>query len=99
MRVARLGEKNPAWRGGIAKRNRKDTTADYKFWRMAVFSRDDYTCQYCLERGGKLNAHHIKSYKLYPELRVDVNNGLTLCSECHRNLHGNRVIIPERRMK
>lgn len=36
---------------------------EYKIWRKQVFQRDDYTCQKCLERGIRLEAHHKKSFK------------------------------------
>ena len=53
-------------------------------WRIKVFERDDYTCQGCGIRGGRLQAHHIKSYKEYPELRLDIDNGQTFCIDCHK---------------
>ena len=65
-------------------------TPEYKEWRDVVFERDNYTCQDCGERGGELNAHHIKPYNEYPDLRVDVGNGITLCVECHKNRHFSR---------
>lgn len=58
-------------------------SVEYKAWRTAVFERDDYTCQMCQKRGGVIQADHIKSFALYPELRFDINNGRTLCLECH----------------
>lgn len=60
---------------------------EYTLWRTAVFERDEYTCQHCRKVGGELNAHHIKSYKNYPELRTVLKNGLTLCESCHRSEH------------
>lgn len=55
----------------------------YKLWRKAVFERDDFTCVECGVRGGVLNADHIKPFALYPELRLEVSNGRTLCVNCH----------------
>jgi hypothetical protein len=60
---------------------------EYFEWRTEVFKRDCYTCQECGQVGGKLNAHHIKSYKNYPKLRVETSNGVTLCEVCHRKRH------------
>jgi 5-methylcytosine-specific restriction endonuclease McrA len=52
-------------------------------WRKSVFARDDYTCQRCGVKGGRLEAHHIKAYKPYPQLRHVLSNGMTLCKPCH----------------
>lgn len=61
---------------------------EYRFWRTEIFKRDNYTCQECKIRSCKgisvqLEAHHIKSWKDYPESRYDINNGITLCKSCH----------------
>lgn len=55
----------------------------YKAWRTLVFERDNYTCTGCATRGSKLHADHIKPFALYPELRLEVSNGRTLCIPCH----------------
>lgn len=53
-------------------------------WRNKVFERDSYTCVICKQRGGRLNADHIKSYAAFPTFRFDVSNGRTLCESCHK---------------
>lgn len=62
-------------------------SAKMREWRKLVFERDDYTCQICGKKGGNLNAHHIKPFSIFPELRFDVSNGITLCKKCHIELH------------
>jgi 5-methylcytosine-specific restriction endonuclease McrA len=51
-------------------------------WRDSVFKRDNYKCKIC-NKTGRLEAHHILQWRYYPELRFDVNNGITLCHACH----------------
>ena len=82
---SRSGEGNSNWQGGIMSENKKiRQSPEYKLWREAVFKRDEWTCVWCGQRGGKLNADHIKSFALFPELRLTVSNGRTLCFECHK---------------
>lgn len=66
-----------------AKRNAEMNECEYKIWRDAVFARDNWTCQECGQRGGKLCADHIKAWSTHPELRYELSNGRTLCRECH----------------
>lgn len=60
----------------------------YVEWRTKVYERDNYTCQCCGDnRGNDLNAHHLNSYSRYPESRLSIENGVTLCNKCHRAYH------------
>ena len=56
-------------------------------WAREVKDRDGYKCQEC-GTTEDLEAHHIKSWADYPNLRLDVNNGITLCHACHVKRHG-----------
>ena len=77
-------EKNPSWKGGITPEHKAiRMSRKYKNWRKQVFKRDNYTCQLCNKRGGKIEADHIKSFSKYPELRFKLSNGRTLCKSCH----------------
>lgn len=80
------GKKSHLWKGGISKEHDVIRhSLEYKLWRTAVFTRDNYTCIWCKDnKGGNLEADHIKPFSLYPELRFAIDNGRTLCKKCHR---------------
>lgn len=56
----------------------------HKEWSKAVKNRDSWKCKInnseCI---GKVIAHHIMSWKDYPEFRYIVSNGITLCKKHH----------------
>lgn len=82
------GENNPMWKGGITPENVMIRTSKPMItWRNEVFVRDDFTCQHCGQKGGKLQAHHIKPFSTHPDLREDLDNGITLCVDCHKAEH------------
>ena len=84
----RGGANHHNWKGGITPEvMRIRMSEDTRIWRKAVYERDDYTCQGCGQRGGKLHAHHLKEFSKYPELRFVVDNGQTLCVKCHTKTH------------
>ncbi len=90
------GIKISEWEGFRSELNhRLRTSAKIQIWRNAVFLRDNFTCQnedceFCNNKiGVLLHAHHVKSWKDFPELRFNINNGITYCAEFHlkSNLH------------
>lgn len=81
------------WKNGATnERQRIESSKEYKNWRKSIFERDDYTCVFCGIHGGNLNADHIKPFSLFPKLRLELDNGRTLCLDCHRTTetYGNR---------
>ncbi|KKL18854.1 hypothetical protein LCGC14_2471360 [marine sediment metagenome] len=92
---AMKGENAPSWKGGITLQKRIIRKSfKYKLWRESVFERDNWTCVFCNTRGGNLEPDHIKPFAFFPELRFDVNNGRTLCIECHKKTetHSKRTL-------
>ena len=90
--MAIVGNKNPSWKGGVTPEViRSRVSKKYEVWRKEVFSRDGYACKKCGDSsGGNLNAHHILGFSKYPELRFSIDNGITLCKNCHKIEHKKR---------
>lgn len=87
--IRQRGSKSHRWQGGKTEKIKLvRNSASYKQWRSSVFGRDDYTCQMCGERGGRLAAHHIRPFAKHKELRLTVGNGITLCWPCHHSIKG-----------
>lgn len=61
----------------------------YKDWRLKVYKRDKFKCQMpqCNSRS-RLEAHHIMKWSSASTLRYDTSNGITLCKNCHKSIHG-----------
>jgi hypothetical protein len=80
------GENNPRWISDRTKLKKRDKRNDplYKEWRRNVCLRDGFVCKInnkdCCK---KLEVHHILRWADYPELRYDINNGITLCKNHH----------------
>ena len=60
---------------------------EYNQWKNEVKHRDANTCRRCGFESN-LHVHHIKPFKKYPQFAVELDNGLTLCGNCHSLLRG-----------
>lgn len=107
QRVKLSGKNHWNWQDGISTINERIRKSFlYRQWRSDVFTRDDYTCQFCGEKGGSINADHIKPFAVilnkYSIKNINdaencaelwnINNGRTLCISCHKNTdtYGNK---------
>ena len=60
---------------------------EYKRWRRDIRLRDEDACRIC---GVHLNLHihHIKPLEKYRDFATEIDNGITLCGNCHALLRG-----------
>lgn len=83
---AHRGEKSFMWikdRSLLKKHDRRSDSA-YKEWRKNVYQRDGWKCRISNpDCEGRIEAHHILGWTKYPELRYQINNGITLCHAHH----------------
>jgi hypothetical protein len=85
--VKRTGPLNYRWISDRTKIKVSDRIVNdplRKEWTMSVKNRDSWKCR--ISNGdcsGRLEAHHILRWKDYPELRYQINNGITLCHAHH----------------
>lgn len=87
MALKKQGKDNGNWKGGVTESVRLfRKSRRYQQWRKEVLQRDNFACQFCAKINCSI-AHHLKSIKEYPELRFDVDNGRTICKECHIQIH------------
>jgi 5-methylcytosine-specific restriction endonuclease McrA len=57
-------------------------------FRQLVLKRDNWICQKCGARvEAELHVHHIEGATQQPGMANDLENGITLCKECHKYVH------------
>lgn len=103
------GEDHWNWQGGITSLYKQIRFCDKSNkWRNDVFARDSFMCQDCKDQNKRnIIAHHIKQFSEIlhehnittlseaiqcPEL-WDINNGVTLCEDCHNKIPKNKYFI------
>lgn len=62
------------------------SSQQWKNKRAEILLRDNNQCKIC---GNKcdLQVHHIYSLDNHPEMRLENNNLITLCTSCHHDVH------------
>ena len=79
------GEKSVNWnpdRDAMKKNLRNDP--EYQQWKKKVKKRDGNSCRFKSQKCSGYNiVHHILGWTKYPELRYNINNGITLCQYHH----------------
>lgn len=84
------GENSSHWNPYLTQEERilKRNYPEYKEWRKEVFLRDNFTCIISKDNtGGNLVAHHLNSYSNFPNERLEIDNGVTLTEEIHKEFH------------
>jgi len=81
-------ERHRGWKGGKA--SRPQGRVEYVAWRNAVIERCSATCVSCGTGpliGKSLHAHHLLSWREFPNMRFNHDNGVVMCASCHSRLH------------
>lgn len=82
------GENHWNWRGGVSQeRELIANRSKERPWAKKVKKRDNWICQECGAKDGKMIAHHIIFWTPKAKSNYDLNNGKTLCNSCHVKLH------------
>ena len=84
------GENHPRWNPNLSQEEREQgrNYPEYIEFIKKVLARDNYTCQCCGDnKGGNLNVHHLDGYNWCKEKRTNIDNGITLCENCHKEFH------------
>ena len=91
---AHCGERNSSFNPNLSEedrlsRRRNIANIGYSKFRTEVLKRDNYTCQITglTSKETTLIVHHLESYNLDKEKRVDISNGITLSKEIHSLFH------------
>ena len=95
MKGKRLGKLNPNWNPSLSNEERlysknRSIFPRYSQWRKKVLERDNHICQKCGSKE-QLCAHHIDNFSKFNKQRIDIDNGITLCFECHQAKNGKSI--------
>lgn len=77
------GENSHSWKGGVTEENERIRSSSlYKQFRQAVLEKDNHKCIICGSTED-LQVHHIYPFSIYPDDRMRVETGVTVCAKHH----------------
>lgn len=90
-----LAIKNRQRKSKDRRENQFHWSNEWKKKSLEIRNRDKYLCQLCLSEGhivyNNLSVHHIESLVDAWDLRLDNDNLITLCNECHEKAEGGEI--------
>ena len=92
FRKMNSGENSPLYNHDLTEEERKERENGARSpesikWSKQVKIKANYVCDCCGKSGGNLVSHHLNCRKYFKEQRYDINNGVCLCEECHKEFH------------
>lgn len=83
-----VGAAHPMWNPDLTDEERIIGRGypEIRQWTQNVLHRDSYTCQICGSTEN-VEAHHMYSYKHFPQYRFVIEYGETMCRSCHISFH------------
>ena len=93
------GKKPPSWKGGVTPERQKIYSS--KKWKQCVkevWKRDNAICQMCgekynlMDRSKHFHIHHMYSFAEFPYLRMNPDNLVLLCPNCHHFVHSKKNV-------
>jgi len=87
----KFGKNSPWWNSELTDEDRENRKYNHTSWARKVKQRDNYICKSCGYVGkrndGIMTAHHLNNQSVFKEQKLNENNGITLCQNCHINFH------------
>ncbi len=65
------------------------SSSEWKKKRKEIMKRDNFKCKLCGKEEG-LQCHHVYSLNTNWEKRLENNNIITVCKDCHSDIHNNK---------
>lgn len=83
------GPNSPFWDHGKTDEERivQRKYPEYRQYIKSVMKRDNYQCQVCGATHTELEVHHLYSYAHYPEHALNVDYGIVVCKDQHKEFH------------